>query len=99
MDRSIKQGYLVPSLHDKPELEAGSELIWDAFIATTTSRGTSIRFGKDKQYIVLDPIKLSEIVAYCVLVSLNDPDQRRRLARMVHYVDIAYLKQLNPKVV
>lgn len=99
MHRSISQGYLVPSLIDRPELDAGSELVWDAFVATTTSRGTSLRFGKDKQYIVSDPIKLSEIVAYCVLVELDDPDQRRRLVRMVHFIDNAYLKQMNPKIV
>ena len=89
---------MVKSLAEKPELERGSELIFDTFVATTTSRGTSVRYGKEKTYVAYDHIPLPAITAYFDMVCLNDPDQRRRVARCVHYMDTAYLEEINPRI-
>lgn len=96
--RSIEQGFWAKSLLDKPELDRGNELIFDTFVATTTSRGTSIRYGKEKNYVVYDYIPLPAITAYFDMVCLDDPDQRRRVSRIVHRMDIAYLKEINPRI-
>ena len=82
-----REGMPVPELDEEPKISPGlPQVAWSAFAALSDSR--AVHFGG------AGAIPLSEIEAYCRLVSLEDPEEREQLARLVHRIDRVYLARM-----
>ena len=95
---SIERGELTDSLKKRPMIDQGLMLIWSGFWQLSSSRDFSVRYSKDRKFIVMLPIKLSEIVACCELLYIHDTCQRIRFTSTIHAMDRVYLDKINPKV-
>jgi hypothetical protein len=71
-----------PILNSQPELFPDLLWIWEGFMFLTSSR----QFGMASP----QPILISEIVAYCELMGINDPDEREEFLHHVQKMDLVF---------
>jgi len=79
------QGIVVPILDQMPEVEEDARPYLKAFHFLSGSRRTG--FGPSY-------IPLTEIIAYCDLILLTDPDTRFLYAQIIQELDAYYLTEI-----
>ena len=70
---------LFPILNSKPEIFADLVWIWEGFMVLTCARQTG--------YSSLQPIPISEVLAYCQYAGISDPDDREHFMHHVQKLD------------
>ena len=78
MRRSQQQGELAPALKRRPEVWPDLQLYWNGYLRLSASRQ-----GEQAP----QRISVQEVVAYCDLIQLDDPEQRENMLDVVHRLD------------
>lgn len=84
-----EKGEPVSALDQRPTLGTDLHLYWNAFFVLHRSRPSN-GFG-------WNPISISEIASYLMLVAESDPDERRRYVYFIQELDQEFQKSMNKK--
>lgn len=85
MEDIAASGTHVKALDREPEIAPRCVFPWQAFLTLNAARQVGME---------VNSITLSDILAYCELIGIDDPDEREELLTVVQRLDDAYLKYI-----